>query len=50
MPRTSQIKPRERGAANIKTKYFWILQCIGILKQNNTENRLMDRLVGSSGK
>lgn len=46
MPRTSQIKLREMGAANIKTKYFPILQSTGFLKQNNAENRIMDGLGG----
>lgn len=27
MPKSSQIKPKEMGAVNIKTKYFRILYC-----------------------
>lgn len=47
VPKTSQIKPKEMGAVNIKTKYFRILQSTEILKQNNAESRIMNMLVGS---
>lgn len=48
MPEISQIKPREMGAVNIKTKYFWIPQNTEILKQKKAENRNLDTLMGSS--